>query len=532
MRGLARHPSGPLPPVDVLDAARVDARRLRRPPPLAASHHHWVLTTGCSPPPRWLRPWRHAGPQHLAQRPDVLRQSSGHGGRLRLPRRGRAAAVGGLGLRQGLTETGVRHAQVVGRLRERQRLSHPSLALAPRADPSSDRRPMLAHRQGDALNARCMALPAAGRSPLVDGLEGAQHDPMPHADQAPHGLDPRRLEQRGQRPPARRGGRAGSLTVRELHPWPIVGAPGRQGRPDPIGEAPRGAVGGQPLHHLMDHTWGQGQRALAHVHRQPHLALGVHGPPDPLRRPLQTRERLGLTALAGLDRAAPGKACVPLPLSHPPVVPDVARKGVALRRCLPQPLQHRSRVDRAPPRRAPDASALGSARADAHNELGRRTLPVQERPKGLENGVTTAPTPPLPPGTAMGMAMGAERAPAHPTTLGPVRVGAAMRGGVDLAASPPCGHEAWWRGTGCRRVEGAGVLTGVAGRLLREARTGYARTVARGHWGCGVRCRRAHGGGGAGPRPLEQEAPPHQGDQHPLGDKESRDHGKTPSYRC
>jgi hypothetical protein len=44
MRGLSRHPSGPLPSVDILEAGRVDARRLLRPSPLAASPHHGVLT--------------------------------------------------------------------------------------------------------------------------------------------------------------------------------------------------------------------------------------------------------------------------------------------------------------------------------------------------------------------------------------------------------------------------------------------------------------------------------------------------------
>src|SRR5499427_7575661 len=47
MRRLSRPPSGPLPPVDVLAAGRVDARRLLRPPPLAAAHHYCLLT-----PPR------------------------------------------------------------------------------------------------------------------------------------------------------------------------------------------------------------------------------------------------------------------------------------------------------------------------------------------------------------------------------------------------------------------------------------------------------------------------------------------------
>ena len=40
-----------------------------------------------------LGPWRHPKPQHLPQRPDVIRQSSGHGGRPRLPALGRARAV-------------------------------------------------------------------------------------------------------------------------------------------------------------------------------------------------------------------------------------------------------------------------------------------------------------------------------------------------------------------------------------------------------------------------------------------------------
>src|SRR6266705_1690387 len=68
-------------------------------------------------------------------------------------------------------------------------------------------------------------------------------------------------------------------------------------------------------------------------------------------------------------------------------------------------------------------------------------------------------------------------------------------------------------------------------RLGGEARKGGGRTVALGPWAWGLRCRRTHDGGGAGPRPLEHEAQPHQGDQHQLIEKEMGDHGKTPSYR-
>jgi hypothetical protein len=50
------------------------------------------------------------------------------------------------------------------------------------------------------------------------------------------------------------------------------------------------------------------------------------------------------------------------------------------------------------------------------------------------------------------------------------------------------------------------------------------------HWGCGLWCWRARGGA-ARPHPMEHEAQPHKSDQHQLGEKEIRDHGKTPSYR-
>src|SRR5882724_232877 len=129
------------------------------------------------------------------------------------------------------------------------------------------------------------------------------------------------------------------------------------------------------------------------------------------------------------------------------------------------------------------------------------------------------------------MAIGAEIAPADPSPIGTVRVRAEMGGGVDLAASPPRGHEARGRGVGCLRAEVAGVLTGVTMRLCGEPRKGFALTMALWPWGCGLGCRRARGGV-ARPRPMEHDAQPYQGDQHQLVEKEMGDHGKTPSYKC
>ena len=88
-----------------------------------------------------------------------------------------------------------------------------------------------------------------------------------------------------------------------------------------------------------------------------------------------------------------------------------------------------------------------------------------------------------------------------------------MRGGVHLAAAPPCGHDAGWRGAGCLWTEVAGMRTGIARRLGGEARKGGGLTVALWYGGWKLRCRRAHGGGVAGPHPLEHEAQPHQDDE-------------------
>src|SRR4029450_821395 len=40
-----------------------------------------------------------------------------------------------------------------------------------------------------------------------------------------------------------------------------------------------------------------------------------------------------------------------------------------------------------------------------------------------------------------------------------------------------------------------------------------------------------HGGGVAGPRPMEHEPQPEKSHQHQLVEKERGNHGKTPSYR-
>jgi hypothetical protein len=80
------------------------------------------------------------------------------------------------------------------------------------------------------------------------------------------------------------------------------------------------------------------------------------------------------------------------------------------------------------------------------------------------------------------MAIGAEIAPADPAPIGTVRVGAKVHRSVDLAAAPPCGHDAGWRRCGGLWARGGAVLTGVAVRLGDEARKGLRLTLALGPW--------------------------------------------------
>src|SRR5207344_3145088 len=130
------------------------------------------------------------------------------------------------------------------------------------------------------------------------------------------------------------------------------------------------------------------------------------------------------------------------------------------------------------PRRPPDAHAFGQARDDTHDELDRGALTVQERAESLQEIATTDHTQQLPPGTATGMAVGAEMAPAHPAARGTIWVGAEVRGGIHLVAAPPRRHDARGRACGGLWARVGAVRTRIAVRLGGELRKGCGRTRA------------------------------------------------------
>jgi len=171
---------------------------------------------------------------------------------------------------------------------------------------------------------------------------------------------------------------------------------------------------------------GHRERALPDVDRQQQFTLGVHGDPDPLRRTLQARDGLSRTDRTVFDCAEEGEEFVQLHLLDPHVVQDMLGEGAQLLGRLDEPLQHGIEIDLEHPCGAADAQSLGQARHDAHDEVNGGALSMKNRAQGLQKIAATGDAQELPPGTAIGMAIGAELPPAHPAAIGTGRVGADM----------------------------------------------------------------------------------------------------------
>ena len=111
-----------------------------------------------------------------------------------------------------------------------------------------------------------------------------------------------------------------------------------------------------------------------------------------------------------------------------------------------QPLQHGVRVDLEHPGDGANAQALRQRAHCPHQLFGCHALAMQRGAMGLLEVTFTADAIQLAPGTAIGMAIGAEIAPSDPAPIGTVRVRAEVRRGIDLpAASSREDHPGWRR---------------------------------------------------------------------------------------
>ena len=102
-------------------------------------------------------------------------------------------------------------------------------------------------------------------------------------------------------------------------------------------------------------------------------------------------------------------------------------------RGLDQPRQHGVGIDLEHPRHGTDAQPFRQRAHRPHQEVGGDALAIQRRAVGLQEIALAGRAVPLPPGAAVGMAVGLEIAVPHPAIVGTVGMGAELGGGVDLA---------------------------------------------------------------------------------------------------
>jgi hypothetical protein len=121
-------------------------------------------------------------------------------------------------------------AEIIIDMVQRQLLAYAVLTFAEGGDTSTDGGHMLADAEVDALNEGGIDLPATGRQHLLDRLQRAEHDPVPHADQTAtsHGLHHLHIEQLRHSHPAQLRGRSCGLAAWRVHPVPKMGQQGRR----------------------------------------------------------------------------------------------------------------------------------------------------------------------------------------------------------------------------------------------------------------------------------------------------------------
>src|SRR4029434_9240049 len=128
------------------------------------------------------------------------------------------------------------------------------------------------------------------------------------------------------------------------------------------------------------------------------------------------------------------------------------------------------RVDLKHPRRAPNAQALGQARDHPHDQLWCYTLAVEDGAESLQKVAVTDDAQQLTPAPPIGMAVGADIAPARPALVPAMWVRTEVGSRIDLAVAPPCGHDPRGRSCGSGRARVRNRHTGVTVWLVGKAR--------------------------------------------------------------
>src|SRR5713101_6689530 len=156
---------------------------------------------------------------------------------------------------------------------------------------------------------------------------------------------------------------------------------------------------------------------------------------------------------------------------------------------------------------------------------------MEQRAVCLQKVPVTGGAVQLAPGSAAGMPVGTEIAPAHPAPIGAVWIRAEMSRGVHLARASPAGDDrrrgGGWQSSWslCR------LLTGRTVRLPGETRKRLRVAGAFVRWRKGLGCPLIPCGVIAWPYIVEHDTQPQEAQQQQLIEKQVRYHGKVPLTR-
>src|SRR5262249_8800370 len=149
-----------------------------------------------------------------------------------------------------------------------------------------------------------------------------------------------------------------------------------------------------------------------------------------------TLNRLVVADRTGFEVTQHRVQLIELQLFEVQLTQEIRRKGAELLGGLDPPLQHRVRRDLEDPGRRTDPQALSQAGQDVHDALHRRLRARKNRAVGLKKSPLAWRAVELAPGTATGMAIGAQVAQPQPATIATAGMGTEVPRGVYRAGAP------------------------------------------------------------------------------------------------
>jgi hypothetical protein len=198
------------------------------------------------------------------------------------------------------------------------------------------------------------------------------------------------------------------------------------------------------------------------------------------------------------------------------IVEKVDRKDVELLGRLHQPVEHSVGLQLAAPGCPSHAQSFGQTGEDMPEECRRGMFAMKNRAIGFIDLSLARQTWSLPPGLATGMAVGADIAASKPAVIRAIRIGTALRWGVDRALAAP--REAHDRGRRAGRlgVRIETVRTGFTQRLVDVSgeRCGFFGALTSRFKGLNRRWR--CGPDRVGPPDMDDQADQHEGSEEKL----------------